>query len=81
MSDRPRNPYVIYCPHCGETICAKCEQYEAQAMELSDCEADRKFAAGMYDRRRRHLERYDHSGVTQDAGTFLSLGLNLRVDR
>lgn len=56
------NPWLIFCPECGKTICARCillQQRIDEEMEACDY-ADMKYIRRQSRAKRLHLETYDH---------------------
>jgi hypothetical protein len=76
MAERLKdNPYEVWCPECGKTLCAICERYDmlAQPDGFADNETMLRYMRGLRARRKKHLATFDHS-YSGDNDTSTNLG-------
>lgn len=57
------NPYLIFCPECGKTICYVCAKIDDNIAAEVDGYGDVQYIRRQSRRRKRHLEAYDHAFV------------------
>lgn len=62
------NPFAIFCPECGKTICYVCAKIDDNiAAEMDGCDsADMSYIRRQNRRRRAHLTAYDHAYIGEN---------------
>jgi predicted RNA-binding Zn-ribbon protein involved in translation (DUF1610 family) len=71
------NPYAIYCPECGKTICYRCEKIEQNiASEMDACDdADRHYIQRQQRLLKAHKAEYDHRWIGENDRSLLVMRL------
>lgn len=73
------NPYLIFCPECGKTICYRCAKIEDNIeSEMESCDnADMRYIRRQSRARRLHLAAYDHRFVGENDHSILVMRLTV----
>lgn len=73
------NPYAIFCPECGKTICYVCAKIDDNIAAEMDCcdNADMKYIRRQQRRRKLHLAAYDHKYIGENDHSTLVMRMTL----
>ena len=79
MTTQQANPFLIFCPECGKTLCYLCAKIEDNiAAEMDACDyADMSYINRQWRRKRAHLARFDHSHVGENDHSQLIMRITL----